>query len=651
MALPRLRGLRLLSNPHTWVVVALFAACVVAHYPQQILGISSPSLFSFMGLSRHAIERILLLIPVTYAAFVFGIKAGLISLAVASAVMLPRVFLLSEYFPDALLETVGVIAVGGLINLWINSYRRERERRQQTLSELDLAHRQLQLHAANLEVSERKYRELFENARDAIWEQDLDRNISNANHAAEAMTGYTRNELIGMNVRSFLTEDSLNLARGVRRDLLSGEAMEQPYEQRVVRKDGTVAVLQMSTSLITKDGKPAGFLHIARDVTKRDQLNAVLNIMEEGIAVIGVDRRVQFMNPSLVREFGDGIGEHCYERFHGLDHPCDACGFSAAASGQIEQGEWTSGNGSTFDIVYTPFTGVDQTARVLAAFINVTKRKHFELELVRLNDLKSELLTQKNEQLQQISAELDKLEKEKDRFVRFLGVVAHDLRSPLSVSQSMLSALLGGFYGPVGDEQKDVIERVDRRIDSLNALINDLIDIPLIESGQLVREMSEVSLSETIGNCVGELNILASEKGLQLAMLVPPDLTPVRGSKRRLQQVMHNLLSNAVKYSDHGVVIVRADEDKDCVRVEVSDTGIGITPEDMPRLFEDFFRGRNSAVAKGTGLGLSISRRIIEAHGGKIWAESPDPETNSGSRFTFMLPKQTLMNTGDPSHS
>jgi signal transduction histidine kinase len=362
--------------------------------------------------------------------------------------------------------------------------------------------------------------------------------------------------------------------------------------------------------------------------------------MEEGIAIIGVDRKIQFMNPSLVREFGDGRGEYCYKRFHGLDQPCPVCRFAAAVDGPIEKKEWTSSTGSTFDILYTPFTGVDQKRSILAAFINVTRRKQFELDLVKLNDLKSELLTQKTKQLDQISQEKVKLEEEKVRFVRFLGIVAHDLRSPLSVSQAMLSAVLGGYYGPVSGEQRDVIQKVNKRIDSLNALINDLMDIPLIETGQLVREMAQVSLPEIIRNCVNDLKVLASDKGLEISAVVPPDLPEIHGSGRRLQQVMHNLLSNAVKYSDHGVIVVRAGQDGDRVRVEVSDGGIGIPADDLPRLFEDFFRGKNSGAAKGTGLGLSISRRIVEAHGGKIWAESPNPETNSGSRFTFTLPSE-----------
>ena len=99
-----------------------------------------------------------------------------------------------------------------------------------------------------------------------------------------------------------------------------------------------------------------------------------------------------------------------------------------------------------------------------------------------------------------------------------------------------------------------------------------------------------------------------------------------------------NLTSNAINYTREGTVLVKVVDDKDKVRVEVIDTGIGVPPEEFPRLFDDFFRGSNVG-AKGTGLGLSISKRIIEAHGGKIWAESPAPETGQGSKFTFTLPK------------
>ena len=120
---------RIISNRHFWLVVAMFAIGIVFYYPQQILGIDSPSLLSFLGLTRHAIERVFFLLPVTYAGFIFGIKAGLASLAVALVIMLPRVFLISLYLPDALFETGGVIIVGGIVNLWFHVHSRDIDQR------------------------------------------------------------------------------------------------------------------------------------------------------------------------------------------------------------------------------------------------------------------------------------------------------------------------------------------------------------------------------------------------------------------------------------------------------------------------------------------------------------------------------------------
>ena len=105
-----------------------------------------------------------------------------------------------------------------------------------------------------------------------------------------------------------------------------------------------------------------------------------------------------------------------------------------------------------------------------------------------------------------------------------------------------------------------------------------------------------------------------------------------------MQQVITNLVNNAINYTPEGTITLRVQEQANDLLVEITDTGIGIPAEDMPRLFEDFFRASN-VESKGTGLGLSITRRIIEAHGGKIWVESPCPETNTGTKFSFTLPK------------
>ena len=147
------------ASPHFWVVAVLFAVCIILHYPQQILATSSPSLFSSLGLSRHAVERIFLLLPIGYASFYLGTPAGLVSLALATVVMLPRVFLISEYFPDALFETIEVIIIGGLVNFWFVYYRNEKRQKQQMLSNLKEANERLQDHAKALETSHRQLKE------------------------------------------------------------------------------------------------------------------------------------------------------------------------------------------------------------------------------------------------------------------------------------------------------------------------------------------------------------------------------------------------------------------------------------------------------------------------------------------------------------
>jgi len=240
--------------------------------------------------------------------------------------------------------------------------------------------------------------------------------------------------------------------------------------------------------------------------------------------------------------------------------------------------------------------------------------------------------------LKQCFTEVDKLEEERRQFVRFLSVVAHDLQSPLVATQSLLSYIVDGYTGDITDGQKDLMQRGIRRIDELLTLITDLLDIPRIEAGQLAREMQELSLNTVVKQAVVGLDSVARQKGIALEIELPGSSPTVYASSRRLQQVLNNLISNAINYTREGTALVRVKECDSEIAVEVIDTGIGVPPGELPRLFDDFFRGSNAG-KKGTGLGLSISKRIIEAHGGKIWAESPCPETGKGSRFTFTLPK------------
>lgn len=253
-------------------------------------------------------------------------------------------------------------------------------------------------------------------------------------------------------------------------------------------------------------------------------------------------------------------------------------------------------------------------------------------------ELRERLLEEKTKELKHASVSIAKLEEEKSRFLRFIGVAAHDLKAPLTAIQGFLWVMLGGFAGEISDKQKNMLERSTHRVTELLTLISDLLDIPRIETGQIVQEMEEVSLRQIIRNSVEGQRDLAREKGIKLEVKMPRSLPPIKGSATRLQQVVTNLVNNAINYTKEGTVTVRVQEQDRDLLVEVIDTGIGVPTADLPRLFEDFFRASN-VETKGTGLGLSISRRIVEAHGGKIWVESPCSETNKGSKFSFTLPK------------
>ncbi|MCJ7807293.1 MAG: HAMP domain-containing histidine kinase [Dehalococcoidia bacterium] len=295
----------------------------------------------------------------------------------------------------------------------------------------------------------------------------------------------------------------------------------------------------------------------------------------------------------------------------------------------------------------------EQLSRVLAVLVTLTalvygctylvtaisrELRYRQQETVKLKD---QLIEKRTMELEQISGEVAKLEDERRRFVQFLGVVAHDLQSPLVATQSIMSYILDGYTGEITDGQRDLLERGVRRIDGLLTLITDLLDIPRIEGGQVTREMREISLNEVVKSAVDGLDKMALQKGITLKIELSESLPKIHGAGRRLQQVVTNLVSNAINYSHEGTVLVRVTDNTSDVRIEVIDSGIGIPPEDLPQLFKDFVRGSNVGI-KGTGLGLSISKRIVEAHGGRIWAESPDPETHEGSRFTFTLPKKQM---------
>jgi signal transduction histidine kinase len=219
----------------------------------------------------------------------------------------------------------------------------------------------------------------------------------------------------------------------------------------------------------------------------------------------------------------------------------------------------------------------------------------------------------------------------------FLANMSHELRTPLNAVLGYAELIQDGIYGEVPAKMQDVLERIQQNGRHLLGLINDVLDLSKIEAGELTLSPVDYSIRELALDVVSATEALAAEKKLALAVEVPPDLPRGRGDERRLTQVLLNLVSNAIKFTETGSVGIRATVDDGSFLVAVTDTGVGIAPEDRERIFEEFQQVDSSSTRRkgGTGLGLAIARRIVEMHGGRIWVESALGE---GTTFYFTLP-------------
>lgn len=277
----------------------------------------------------------------------------------------------------------------------------------------------------------------------------------------------------------------------------------------------------------------------------------------------------------------------------------------------------------------------DEEMEFIAAVSNLSA-----VALNRAREHESQVGDLKN-QAEACSLELNRLQEGRKYLLRFLAMVGHDLKAPIAAVESYLSVLSAGIAGPITDRQKGILQRSSVRLRELVALINDLVDISRLEAGQIPMEIVKAAPNKAVEGALEVVRRLAEEKGVELRVELPAPLPEVRADSRRLQQVLVNLMVNAVDYTPQGgVATLRVKDEEGDVLFEVSDTGVGIPAQDLPRIFEEFFRGGN-VEPKGTGLGLSIARRIVEYLGGNIWVESPNPETGQGSRFSFTIPKET----------
>ena len=216
----------------------------------------------------------------------------------------------------------------------------------------------------------------------------------------------------------------------------------------------------------------------------------------------------------------------------------------------------------------------------------------------------------------------------------FLTAVSHELRTPLTSLGVALDLLLGQFIGTLTPDQRDLIEMAKLDQERLKALVAGLIDLARLEAGVAPPAPTTLDLPALLGESLGALQLPASQRDVTLTLDAPDDLPDVEGDARQLAWVASNLVGNALRHApEHGHVTVRVSPADDGVRVAVEDDGPGVPAGSTETIFEPFVQAGGTTRPGGAGLGLAIARRVVQAHGGRIWAE-PGP----GGRFTFTLP-------------
>ncbi|MCM8793984.1 MAG: GAF domain-containing sensor histidine kinase, partial [Candidatus Omnitrophica bacterium] len=244
---------------------------------------------------------------------------------------------------------------------------------------------------------------------------------------------------------------------------------------------------------------------------------------------------------------------------------------------------------------------------------------------------------ERTKELARANEELKRLNQIKSEFV---ASVAHELRTPLTSIKGYASILATGKLGEMSTEQRERLERIDRHSSELAKLINDLLDISRIESGKIGMDIKEIPLRELLKNILELINPQAEEKNIEVHWEIRDNLDTIFADYDHLRRVFINLLGNAIKFTpQRGKISISIYKEDGYIRTDISDTGIGIAPEDLSRIFTEFFRADNpiNREKKGTGLGLSLCKKIIEAHKGKIWVNSA---LGKGSTFSFTIPEK-----------
>jgi PAS domain S-box-containing protein len=489
-----------------------------------------------------------------------------------------------------------------------------------------------------LRESEEKYRLVIDNVGEAILVVQ-DGKIVFANPSASRILGYNHKELLTLSFNQLIHPiDRWVVADGFSRRF-AGEDIRGRFGFRIVRHYSETRHLEASAVYIEWMGRPAT-LSFLNDVTERKQAENALSESEErfrrafedsgvGKLLTGLDGRLLRVNRALAAMLGYSVEELQSMNFQAVTHP-DDIGANRETLARLQSGPEES---ARFEKRYLHKDGrvvwVDMSTVLLRDADG--KPYHFVADAVNITDRKLA-----ETEIRQKNAELVELNEEKNRL---LGMAAHDLRNPLSIVNTASAFLLDDASRSLPEAKRtEFLRRINSGSKFMLKLIDDLLDVAKIEAGRLDLELREGDLCALIEENLAINRMLADNKSIRLDFAPESGLPPLRFDRAKIEQVLSNLVGNAVKFSTPGTaVMVQASRVDGSVVVSVRDQGQGIPAEELDQLFKPFAKTsvRSTAGEKSTGLGLAICRRIVEGHGGRIWAES---EVGKGSTFSFSLP-------------
>ena len=525
---------------------------------------------------------------------------------------------------------------------------------------------------------------IAETSFDAIVTKDLNGIVTSWNPAAQQLFGYTAEEMIGQPIRRLIPEERQFEEDDILARLRHGQRVEH-FETVRIDKDGRRRNISVTISpLRNVSGTIIGASKIARDVSPLRAAEAErVRLLEENAAVTEALNNVGTMVASdldrekvvqavtdaatelTTAEFGaffynvsndsgesfmlytiSGVPREAFEKFP-MPRNTEVFAPTFKGTGVVRSADITKDprygknaphhgmprghlpvrsylavpvKGRTGDVIGGLFFGHSDAGRFTEQHerlaLGIASWASVALENARMFGMVREASRLKDE---------------------FLASLSHELRTPLNAVLGYARMLRAGIL--TEEKHTRAIETIERNATSLTQIVEDVLDISRIVSGKIRLNVQSVDFPQIVGNAVEAVTPAADAKGLRIETVLDPDASPVSGDPERLQQVLWNLLSNAVKFTTRGgKVQVRLERVNSHVELSVSDTGIGISPEFLPHVFERF-RQADAGITRergGLGLGLSIARQLAEMHGGTIAAASSGP--GQGSTFTLTLP-------------